>query len=95
MGKYLSSCKVDFLITVGNDSKYIEDGIKVNNKEVGTFHSYNNDDAYDKILQILKKNDKILVKGSRGMKTENIVRKLFDRFKNEIEGRNEKSQNFY
>ena len=95
IGKYMSSCKIDVLITIGKESKYIEDGIRFNKKEIEMFHFLNNDDAYNKILQILQTNDKILVKGSRSMKTENIVKKIVDQFESGIGEQNEKSQDFY
>lgn len=91
IGKYLASCKVDVLITIGKETKYVEEGIKLTKKDAETFHFDNNDDAYDKILHILQKNDKLLIKGSKDMKVDEIVKKIFDKFGGEIEHKNEES----
>ena len=80
LGKYVASCKVDVVISIGNYSKYICESIKMSNNSIETYILDSNDDAYVKLLQILKNNDKILVKGSRGMRTDEIVDKIKKEF---------------
>lgn len=64
---------VDILITVGKDAKYIAKNTK-NAKEIYQFT--NNQEASEKIKEIMQKGDVILLKASNGMKFQEIVDKL-------------------
>ncbi len=76
VGKHLVS-KCDLLITVGNSSKYINDEALKNgfNKD-NLYHFETKLDAINNLDKIIKSEDSILVKASRGMKLEEIVNYL-------------------
>ncbi|WP_242967835.1 UDP-N-acetylmuramoyl-tripeptide--D-alanyl-D-alanine ligase [Tepidibacter mesophilus] len=64
----------DIVITVGKDSKYIGNGaIKKGFNEQNILNFNSNLQVIDYLKTILKKEDVILIKGSRGMKMEEIV----------------------
>lgn len=75
-GRYIAMEKIDFLITIGENSKYLSEGAKSMNQEVITIHCQNNSEAFEKIKEIIDKDDKILIKGSRGMHTDEISEKI-------------------
>ncbi|MGL6105808.1 UDP-N-acetylmuramoyl-tripeptide--D-alanyl-D-alanine ligase [Romboutsia sp.] len=67
----------DVLITIGKDSEFISDEAKSLGLEEEHIHHFETkEDAIDKIDEILKEKDIILVKASRGMKLEKIVEYL-------------------
>lgn len=72
IGKYLKD--IDILITIGNDSKYIND--KANIKE--KYHFNNIDESYNKIKNIIKKEDTILFKASHSMNFKKLVDKILN-----------------
>ena len=79
LGKYLGDKKIDGLITVGNKAKHIaisgkESGI--DEKMIFIFNS--NKEAINKLKDICNENDIILIKGSRGMKMEEIAHSLIN-----------------
>ena len=63
---------IDILITVGMESKYIAQMAKA--KEIFVFN--NNEEAINKLKQIISKDDAILFKASNGMKFSEIVEAL-------------------
>lgn len=65
---------IDILITVGKEAKYIAE--ESNAKEVFSFD--NNDDAINKIKEIINKEDIVLVKASNGMKFIDIINTIKD-----------------
>ena len=72
--------RINILVTVGNDSKQIAYGATADigafNPEVKSFDS--NTDAIDYLKSEIKNGDAIVVKGSRGMHTDEIVHALAD-----------------
>lgn len=80
-GRYIAMERVDILITVGKDSRNLSQGAMSANQNIISYHCENNQEAIKILLQIIAPNDKILIKGSRGMHTEEIV----NSFKNEYE----------
>jgi UDP-N-acetylmuramoyl-tripeptide--D-alanyl-D-alanine ligase len=73
IGQYLASKEVDYVITVGELGKYIAEGALehgLNSKNILKVKT--KEDAAKKLLNILSKNDTVLIKGSRGMKMEKI-----------------------
>jgi len=67
----------DLLITIGNDSKFIgKEAINLGFSEENIHHFETKEDVINKIDNLLKDNDTVLLKASRGMKLEKIVEYL-------------------
>ncbi len=74
VGSFIKDKKIDYLITVGTASKNILQAVAASdNKTIELKHFDNNDEALKYILSIIKQGDFILIKGSRGMKMEQIA----------------------
>lgn len=77
VGKHLAQIGIEFLITIGELSKYTATGASENGCQyIRSFE--NNDDAYAYLSSILEENCTVLVKGSRGMRTDQIVKKILE-----------------
>ena len=63
--------KCDLLITIGNESKYINEETNVKN-----YHFSTKDEFYKESSKILQENDTILVKASRGIELDKVVEYL-------------------
>lgn len=75
VGKYASGDKCDILITVGGDSEYIKEGfIQGGGREAYSFSDNKSAAAFLKSL--LKDGDFVLIKGSRGIKMEEIYKSV-------------------
>ena len=79
-GRYIAMEKIDILITIGNNSKFLAKGAKSVNQNIATFHYLSNEEAIQKLKEIITPKDKILVKGSRSMHTEDIVEALINNY---------------
>ncbi len=73
VGEYLAKTNVDVLITVGSQAKYIAKAVKENNSKIATYSFDQNEEVNQFLKDFVEKKDGILVKGSRGMHTEQIV----------------------
>ena len=84
LGKFIAYSDVDFLITVGNETKFTCEGVKISGSNLNFRHFDNNQEVVDFLCEFLKnrKGDKILIKSSLGMKTGEIVKELKNKFKN-------------
>ncbi|MDQ5984103.1 MAG: UDP-N-acetylmuramoyl-tripeptide--D-alanyl-D-alanine ligase [Eubacteriales bacterium SKADARSKE-1] len=73
LGKFIAKNKIDVLITIGKEAINIAKGAsgEINSTSVYSFHT--NEKASEKLKEILQPKDTILIKGSRGMHTEEIV----------------------
>lgn len=68
---------VDYLVTVGNLAQWIaRGGVKGGLHPGRVRQCENNDQAVEFLKDILQHGDTILVKGSRGMRMEEIVKEL-------------------
>lgn len=77
VGKYVKDGNIDVLITVGEfASKIAEGAIKNGMDAKDVMICKNNVEACEKIKNIKRNNDVFLIKGSRGMKMEEIVKFL-------------------
>lgn len=76
VGKEIKENKIDILICAGKDSKYIIQEAKRENEKIETYLLENNEKIVEKLQQIMKKGDIILVKASNGMKFFEICQKL-------------------
>lgn len=68
---------VDILISIGKDSEFIVKELKENNMNPDNlYHFETKEEAIKKLDDIIKENDTILVKASRGMHLEKVVEHL-------------------
>ncbi len=68
--------RVDVLICIGKQSKFIIDGAQKSNSSIICYHFDTNSQAIEKLKGILEKDDTVLVKGSHAMKLEEITESL-------------------
>ncbi|HZJ82352.1 MAG TPA: UDP-N-acetylmuramoyl-tripeptide--D-alanyl-D-alanine ligase [Clostridia bacterium] len=74
VGKFVVNNQIDILITLGNESRLIGEGAKISGMDTECIiHKESNKDVIELLDTILNQDDIILVKGSRGMKMEEIV----------------------
>ncbi len=75
MGQYLSNKELKALITVGNLGKHIGLGLeKINSNKTPIYSFNNNIEAGEKLKDLISLNDIILIKGSRAMAMEEIIK---------------------
>lgn len=79
VGEYVANTAVDALVTIGQQAKFIAKAVKEKNGAIKTYSFDNNEEANEFLLGFVKEQDGILVKGSRGMHTEQIVEALSKR----------------
>jgi len=79
-GEMISKTKgIDYLITLGEKAKYIfEEALKNNFPKDKALHFLDKNKIIEFLLEIIKENDVVLVKGSRGMEMEKIVEKIIN-----------------
>lgn len=79
-GAYAAEKNVDILFAYGKDSAFTADEAKKNGlSEV--YHFTDAEQLADTLFSVLKKDDAVLFKASRGMKLENIINNIYDRMK--------------
>ena len=77
IGKIISKTNIDYLVTFGEKARYISDEALKNNFSKNKVFSFFKKNYIIKLLkEIIKENDVVLVKGSRGMGMEEIVEKI-------------------
>ena len=77
IGAYVAEQKIDSLITVGSDAKYIGEGAAACG--LTAVRHYDTKAAFLKDMdQYIQPGDVVLVKGSRSMEMEEIVKKIFE-----------------
>jgi UDP-N-acetylmuramoyl-tripeptide--D-alanyl-D-alanine ligase len=77
VGKFAASKKIDYIITVGDNGRVIAKGALESGFDANCAFSFNNNAEVNRFLKdFVKSGDVILVKGSRGMKMEEIIRQL-------------------
>lgn len=76
IGKAIDFNKVDYLFTFGELAKYAAKEAKSRTSEEKVFSFHDKLQLIDKLKEILKDNSIILLKGSRGMKLEEISKNL-------------------
>ena len=67
---------IDLLLTCGDFSQHIYNGAKSISSHTAVWHLPNKDELISVLPQMIKKNDAVLVKASRGKKFEDVVRAL-------------------
>ena len=74
LGKLIKDEQIDILITVGDDAEYINDeAIKLGFDANNSYHFSNNKDAINLLNDILKSEDKVLIKASNSLNFKEIV----------------------
>lgn len=77
VGRYAAGIKLDYLITVGREAANIAAGAAESGMPDDRIFSFDgNAEAADFLISILQEGDTVLVKGSRGMKMDDIVETL-------------------
>jgi len=75
LGSKCSEANLDAVFTIGNETlstQSVINGVPIN------LHYHNSDDLISSLKSQLKDNDKVLFKGSRGMKMEKIISGVFE-----------------
>ncbi len=75
VGEYAGKSGVDCLLTVGEDAVHMQRGAEENGVKQ-THYFNNNDELAEGLIDLIKKGDFVLLKGSRGMHLEEVVEKL-------------------
>jgi len=78
VGEYLADKNFDLLITVGEASRYIEMAAGKKMSGIQTLHFDNQEDLNKKVKEIVRPGDVILIKGSRGMNMDQVVKYLME-----------------
>ena len=76
VGEYAAKAGADLLVTIGPEARAIAEGALSVNPGMGYYICASNAEAVETLGRILRAGDTVLVKGSRGMKTDEIVRSL-------------------
>lgn len=76
VGTYIAGQKVDEVVTVGSEAAYIAQAIQDKNPAVVTHSFQRNEEASAYLKSTVRAGDAVLVKGSRSMRTDEIVRAL-------------------
>jgi UDP-N-acetylmuramoyl-tripeptide--D-alanyl-D-alanine ligase len=76
VGEYAANQGIEVLVTVGEEAKEIAEGALSVNPKMQCNVCKTNAEALDVLSSVLQPGDTVLVKGSRGMKTDEIVKQL-------------------
>lgn len=79
VGKMVADNKIDYLLAYGNDAKYIVDGAKQNGM-VNAFYFDNKDELANRLFELAHNGDAVIFKASRGMKLEDVINNVYDRW---------------
>ncbi len=80
VGSFAAQSDIDVLITVGNLARWIGDEVASNGDKIDMVYSVeDNLGAIEILKELIKDKDVVLVKGSRGMKMEEIINFLQER----------------
>lgn len=76
LGKNISSFHLKEVLTIGDMACYIAQGVRDNAKSIKIRHFVDQDQLYNYLKPYMHKNCMVLVKGSRGMKLDQLVNAL-------------------
>lgn len=79
VGKMVADNNIDYLLAYGNDARYIVDGAKQSGME-NAFYFDNKDELSNKLFELAHKGDAVIFKASRGMKLEDVINNVYDRW---------------
>ena len=75
IGQKCIDLKIDLVLTIGNHSKHTNLAL---NRSIKSKHYHSPDKLINYLKKSIKQDDILLFKGSRGMKMENIINKIFN-----------------
>ncbi len=78
VGTYIAEQKIDEVVTIGKEAAYIAKGVQDKNSGIVTHSFSSNQEAIQYLEGQLKAGDGILVKGSRSMRTDEIVKAFIE-----------------
>lgn len=76
IGQFAANAGVDLLLTVGNLTSYMEEAALAEGKGIRVKHFENNQQISDYLKELLLPEDVVLLKGSRGIALEQVVKEL-------------------
>ena len=76
VGEKIDRDKIDYVICIGDLAKEIYNGANRNFNVNHLFHFETNEEVVKKVKELISEDTLIMVKGSRGMKLENIIEML-------------------
>lgn len=79
VGRMAANAGLDYLLTVGEMSQFIVNGAKENGMK-NVFHFDSKEELTEKLLEILEVGDTVAFKASRGMKLEDVIHSVYDRW---------------
>ena len=80
VGQAVADNKIDFLLAYGNDAKiYCRRGAKENGSK-NAFYFNNKEELSNKLFELANKGDAVIFKASRGMKLEDVINNVYDRW---------------
>ncbi len=79
VGEYVAECKVDMLFTYGKQSEFMSDSARKSGLE-SVFAFTDKAELIKSLLDEIKAGDTILFKASRGMKLEEIIEKVYEKW---------------
>lgn len=80
LGIYAAESGVDAVVTVGKEAERIAEGAVEKNSRIFAKACKTNEEAFAELEKILSDGDCVLIKGSRGMHTDEIVEKLLTKY---------------
>lgn len=78
VGHYAAQCSIDMLIAIGKNSKQIAEGALTSLNKENVLHYETKELLINNISSIISSGDVILIKGSRGMAMDQIVKKIME-----------------
>ena len=75
IGQKCADLKIDIVLTIGNHTEHTNLAL---NESIKSKHYRSPDELINYLKKIIKQDDVLLFKGSRGMKMENIINRVFN-----------------
>lgn len=79
VGKMAADAGIDYLLTVGEQSRYTYESAKTCGIE-NAFHFSTKEELADTLLELLETEDAVVFKASRGMRLEEVIHNVYDRW---------------